>query len=237
LLRDIYRKFIFLAGDVRREHCIGGFAVGSYEHLIDYEEALFSNLFGCEGYIGLHRNVGDLSNIALPGFMKHAWIYLGGHNIIESVSEGVINRNFLYPTMSDYVVILKPNVPIDAMQIAVERAKMMVGCPYDDKFKFDIEVVDELFKDKETALDNMKQFELGVSCSELVSLCYVGHRRALGLYRTKLGKREVILPDSFISTHFEIVWASKETKPEIAKELGLPEEGCKMIEEYWKGVK
>ncbi len=92
----------------------------------------------------------------------------------------------------------------------------------------------DLFQDKETALANMREYGLGVSCTEMVALCYVGHRRELGLYRTKLGKRQVILPDAYLSTHFEVVWASKYTTPDTALELGLHEEGCSMIREYWE---
>ncbi len=56
---------------------------------------------------------------------------------------------------------------------------------------------------------------------------------AWGYYRTKLGSRQVILPDSFLSTHFEVVWASRDTTPENAVTLGLHEEGCSILREYW----
>jgi hypothetical protein len=234
--RSLKRKFIFKAGDIRRECCLGGFAWGRYPRLIDYEEAFAAQSFSGFGYIGLHRNRGDLSNVAISGFMKHAWIHTGPYQdmIIEAVSEGVLYRHSLHGLMSDYAVILKPKVADYAMTDAVERASFMVGCPYDDQFKFDLEIVDELFQDKETALDNMKTYGLGVSCTEMAALCYVGHRRELGLYRTKAGSRQVILPDNFLTTHFEIVWASKHTTLDNALKLGLHEEGCTMLGGYWK---
>jgi hypothetical protein len=235
IVRKIKRALIFAAGDIRREHCPYGFAWGKYEHLIDYDEATTAGWLGKTGYIGLHRNIGDLSNMAISGFMKHAWISDGfSNNIIEAVSEGVLFRHPFHALLSDYVVILKPLVCEKVMIEAVERAKSMIGCPYDDTFTFDLENEADIFKDKTTALDNMRRYGLGVSCTEMVALCYVGHRRELGLYRTKAGSRQVIMPDSFLSTHFEIVWASKHTTPENAHALGLHEEGCAMLIEYWE---
>jgi hypothetical protein len=234
--RSIRKRLIFLAGDIRREHCLGGFAWGKYEHLVDYDEMEMAVERSYPGYIGLHRNRGDLSNIAIGGFMKHAWL-VDKHNhsaIIEAVSEGVVQRHPFHPLSTDYAVILKPRVTEKARYEAVERAHRMIGCPYDDTFTFDIEVIDDLFQDKDTALANMKQYGLGVSCTEMVALCYVGHRRELGLYRTKAAGRQVILPDSFLSTaHFEVTWASKHTTPDNAHELGLHEEGQEMLREYW----
>jgi hypothetical protein len=230
------KKLIFFAGDIRREHCPFGFAWGKYEHLIDYDEASIASWVGSMGYIGLHRNRGDFSNKAITGFMKHAWLFDGNHNIIEAVSEGVLDRHPFHALLSDYVVILKPVVCEKAMMEAVKRGKWIseLKLPYDDHFRFDLEIEESLFADKEIALANMRQYSLGVSCTELVALCYVGHRRELGLYRTKAGSRQVILPDAYLSTHFEVVWASKHTTPDNALMLGLHEEGCSMLREYWE---
>ena len=233
-LRDIQKKLVFLAGDMHREHSPFGFAWGHYPHAITYDEAYHSILYAQEGYVGLHRTIGELSNVAIRGAFTHAWLYLGGTDIMEAVSEGVLRRSFLYPTMSDYVVILKPLVSLDARHEAVQRALLMEGCPYDDRFQFDLEIEDGLFADKQTALANMRQYGLGLTCSEMVALCYVGHRRELGLYRVRHGNREIILPDQFMSTHFEVTWASQSARPELLNPLGLSEEGSVMLDEYWK---
>jgi hypothetical protein len=234
---NLRKKLIFLAGDIRREKCIGGFAWGKYKHLLDYDESMFSILYANEGYIGLHRNRGDLSNVGVPGFMKHAWIYTGGNYIVEAVSEGVLKRNHLWASHNtDYVIILEPLVSDETKQEAAKRASWLadLNLPYDDHFNFDLEIGDTLFADKEIAQANMKKFDLGFSCSEVSAVCYAGHRRELGIFRTKLGKRNVVLPDAFISTHFKIRFVSKYTTPEVAKSFDLGEEGCTMIEEYWK---
>jgi len=235
--RKLWRNCIFFVGDIRREHCLGGLAWGRFHHYIDYAEAQYGNTFAKPGYIGLHRNRGDASNSAITGFMKHAWIWINTNEIVESVSEGVVKRHPFHALMSDYVVILKPIVSINARQTAVQRALLMEGAPYDDTFTFDLEKENEIFKDKETALANMREYGLGITCSEGCALAYVGYRHELGLYRTKLGKRQVILPDAFLSTHFEVVWASKETTPENAKLLGLQEEGKIMLQLYWNQYK
>jgi hypothetical protein len=239
LVDQIKKKLIFLAGDIRREKCLGGFAWGKYPHKLEYDESILSVLYADEGYIGLHRNIGDLSNKGYPGFTKHAWLYTGGNYIVEAVSEGVLKRNHMYASHdTDYLIILKPLTSIDVRKEAVKRALYLayLKMPYDDHFKFDLDVEESLFADKEIALENMRKFDLGFSCSELVSFCYVANRRVLGIYRTKFGSRQVVLPDAFISTHFEIVFASKETTPETAKKLGLCEEGVEQLSDYWRKV-
>lgn len=237
LARTLRKKIIFVAGDIRRERCPFGFAWGKYERLIDYDEMAAAVERSYPGYVGLHRNRGDLSNMAISGFMKHAWLVgSNSREIIEAVSEGVLTRHPYHALSTDYAVILKPLVTADARFEAVNRAHKLaqIKCPYDDKFTFDLEVEESLFQDKETALSNMKRYGLGVSCTEMVSLAYVGHRRELGLYRVRHRGRLVILPDNFMTTHFEVCWASKSTTPDTALELGLSEEGCSMLREYWE---
>jgi hypothetical protein len=234
--RSFRKRLIYFLGDVRRERCPGGFAWGHYEHLIDYDEALEGIKEARGGYIGLHRTEGELSNhILSTGFMTHAWLFMGEEQkIMEAVSEGVLKRHALHPMMSDFAVILRPRVKSDALIEARERALPMEGCDYDDNFRFDLEREEDIFRDKETALANMRKFGLGVSCTEFVALCYVGHRHELGLYRTRLGRRQVILPDAYLSTHFEVIWASRHTTPGAAHALGLHEEGCDAMEQYWR---
>lgn len=236
MLNDIYRDLVFFAGDIRRERCPLGFAWGRQERLIDYEEMEQAKKFAQIGYIGLHRNIGDLSNVAIKGFFKHAWMFGGNNNIIEAVSEGVLPRHMFHPLSTDYAVILKPTVFYPARSEAWNRLRHLAALkvPYDHNFKFDLEIEESLFSDKETAFENMREYRLGVSCTELVALGYVGYRRELGLYRTALGKRQVILPDAFMSTHFEVVWASKFTTPEIAKSYGMGEEGVEALKKYWR---
>jgi hypothetical protein len=236
LINDIRKKLIFFAGDIHKDSNLTGFSWDTHKRLINYNEAMSSIYYTGEGYIGLHRNIGDLSNVAIPGMFKHAWIYTGDNYIVESVSEGVLERNFLHAVMSDYVIILKPLVSVEARLEAVARSQRLADLkmPYDDKFEFDLEVEEILFADKDIALANMKKYGLGTSCSETIALGYVGHRRELALYRVKLGNRLVILPDNFVTTHFEIVWASKFTTPEIVKKCGLHEEGVEMLREFWK---
>ncbi len=234
-LKNLRKSIIYFFGDIHRSPSIGGFSWGYRDRLIDYDTALKALQLVKPGDIGLHRNIGDLSNVFIKGFMKHAWLFKSPEKIIEAVSGGVLLRHPLHAMMSDYVVILRPNVPIKAKREAVRRARGIVGADYDDQFTFDIEIEASLFADKSVSLSNIKKYGFGISCTELVALAYVGHRRELGLYRVKVGSREVIMPDSYLSTRFDIVWASPHT--EIAISLGLHEEGCEMLNAYWKNGK
>jgi len=233
LFRKIKKYFIFLFGDIRREHCLLGFAWGKKEPLISKEEAIEGVSVSKPGFIGLHRNAGDLSNTAIGGCFKHAWLHVHDSKIVEAVSEGVLLRHALYPLDTDYAVLLEPIIDKDALDQAVERVLTIVGTAYDDTFSFDLEREDEIFKDKVTALDNMKQYGLGVSCTETVALGFVGHRKELGLFRVKEMGKLVIMPDNYMTTHFKVVWASKSMTVEQAKAFGLPEEGCSILQDYW----
>lgn len=234
---SLRKKLIFFAGDVHREKAIGGFAWGSRdkERQISFEEACEALDAAEVGYVGLHRNIGDLSNVAIRGFMKHAWLHTGKNVITEAVSEGVLKRHALYALMSDFVTIGKPDVSPADMQVAANRIDRLaeIRCQYDDHFCFDLEVEESMFADKDIAIANMKKYDLGVSCTEAVALGYVGHRRKLGLYRVKLGSREVIIPDNYLTAQFPVFWASKYATPENARKLGLHEEGCDMLADYW----
>lgn len=231
-LRNLKKSIIYFLGDIHRSPSIGGFSWGYRDRLIDYDIALNVLQLVKPGDIGLHRNIGDLSNVVIKGFMKHAWLFKSPEKIIEAVSEGVLLRHPLHAMITDFAVILRPHVSVKAKREAVRRGIDTVGADYDDTFTFDIDIEKSLFADKETALANMRKFGLGVTCSELVALAYVGFRRKLGLYRVSMGKRLVIMPDQYLSTHFDIVWASKETTPEIAASFGLHEEGVELLRDY-----
>src|SRR3990172_2102065 len=121
-----WRELVFLAGDIRSLSHWPFATWAKDEHLVRYEEILEALPLIRYGDVGLHRDRGYLSNLAIPGFMKHAWIhvqddqpkqtaeeklryFLGGHEIVEAVSEGVLCRSPLYAMRSDYVIIIGPD--------------------------------------------------------------------------------------------------------------------------------
>lgn len=148
LTHRIKEKLVFFLGDVRRIQHFPWVTWDVSQHLMSFEESLEGIKTTRPGDVGLHFDVGYLSNLAIPGFFKHAWIHItDGEDIqkaivVEAISEGVVKRHALYPMRSDYAIILRP--PQDAVNqqdidLAVKYANRLIGCKYDSSFKFDME--------------------------------------------------------------------------------------------------
>ncbi len=177
-----WRRLVFWAGDIRHIGHFPWITWDVHEHFVDYDEAAAALPEVRPGDVGLHRDRGYLSNLAIPGFMKHAWIHVDGPmnctdseggarfdttglQIVEAVSEGVVRRSALFPIRSDYTIILRPR---DAGQLeiehAVSKAKRIVGCEYDADFKFDIEEELEHFgapgATREEADDDLREIDV-----------------------------------------------------------------------------
>ena len=109
---DLWRELVFFVGDIRRLHSFPYVTWAIHEHQIDYDEVLEVLPLIKYGDIGIHRDSGYLSNIAIPGFMKHGWIHaddgIVNPKIVEAISEGVVMRSSIYPIFSDYTIILSP---------------------------------------------------------------------------------------------------------------------------------
>jgi hypothetical protein len=140
---------------------------------MSYNEALDGIKISKAGDIGLHLDVGYLSNLAIPGFFKHAWIHvtdgneLGRATVIEAISEGVVRRHAMYPVYSDYAIILRP--PQDKVnqhdtELAIKYANRLEGCKYDSKFEFDIE--DAFIKLEELDDDRLRCKMLAITTDE-----------------------------------------------------------------------
>ncbi|MHC4915088.1 MAG: hypothetical protein ACYTGB_06315 [Planctomycetota bacterium] len=172
-LHRAWRRLVFFVGDLRiipnvlaKVPLIGripllnripGFTWDIHQHQVDYWESMNALSVCRRGDIGLHRDSGYVSNWAIPGFMKHAWIHLDGPvtaaapggeeavdvrnmQIIEAVSEGVLRRSAMFPVRSDYTIILRPKeASPEDVNAAVAKALKIEGCRYDADFKFDIE--------------------------------------------------------------------------------------------------
>jgi hypothetical protein len=201
------------------------------------------------GDVGLHRDTGYLSNVAIPGFMKHAWIHtedgITQPLIVEAVSEGVLKRSALYPLYSDYAVILAPRdeqaITEEQRKGACKKADQIVGARYDHNFEFDIEDElkyyrgqneDEARKHLEAGTALMQNYDYGFSCTEAVSYCWWHRREALEIFRSRSRGKSVILADSFLNRSWKIRWASQQVTVDAARVLGLGEEGLSLIEEY-----
>jgi hypothetical protein len=201
------------------------------------------------GDIGVHRDSGYLSNLAIPGFMKHAWIHtddgISDPKIVEAISEGVVKRSAIYPLYSDYSVILAPR---DEREITEElrkgaclKANQIVGVRYDHNFEFDIEQELKFYggQDAEQGRQHLaagnemlSHYDHGFSCTEVVSYSWWHRREDLKIYRTRSRGKSVILADSFLNRSWKIRWASESVTVDAARKLGLGEEGLSLIEDY-----
>lgn len=245
IFNDFYKKLVFLGGDIRKINCFPWITWDVHQHKVKFEELLEALPLTQFGDIGIHRDDGYLSNIVIPGFMKHAWIHTNdGKNpmIVEAISEGVTNRSALYPMYSDYTIILRPkNIDYKSRKGACKKANAIVGTRYDHDFKFDIERELEFYKGEDLELakedlgsgvEYMKKFDLAFSCTEVVGYSWWHEREKLRIYRTKNRGKNVILADSFLNNSWEIIWMSSSVTLKSAVNFGLHEEAIEMIKNY-----
>lgn len=242
---DCWRKTVFFFGKIRRLNKFPWVTWAVEQRAVDYQEIMEMVDKIQFGDVGLHRDAGYFSNVAISGFMIHAWIHTeDGYTgkIVEAVSEGVLHRSYLYPVYSDYTIILRPrNVNEEERKGACKKAKQIVGSVYDVDFKFDIEEEIKYWtgKDEDEARNHLlegqtwvREYEPSFTCTEVAAYSWWHRREQLRLYRTKRMGKSVILADTFLNNGWEIVWMSNSVTVDAAKKLGVPEEGLLMIEKY-----
>lgn len=245
-LKDLWRQLVFFVGDIR---LLRGFPYLTWsvpKHRVGFEEILEALPMLRYGDVGVHRDWGYLTNIAIPGFMKHAWIQVrdgrDAPQIVEAVSEGVIRRSAVYPMHSDYTVILRPKGVTPAERRgACKKARQIVGKGYDVDFAFDIEYELHYFNgdDPRGAMDHLadgqqfiRRYDPAFTCTEVVSYAWWHRREALGLIRREVRGQTIILADDFFNDGWQIVWMSRSVTPETARRHGLHAQGCDMIADY-----
>ena len=247
LLHDMWRDVVFFGGKVRRlavfpwlTWAVDGFST-SFDEISDVLPTLQY------GDVGLHRFSGYLSNVAIPGFMIHAWVHTDegpqGGKIVEAVREGVLYRSALYPMYADYTIILRPrNVTDEERKGACLKAKAIVGTRYDVDFDFDIEKELKFFKgrDAEKAKQSLKhgrrhlrKYDPGFSCTEVAAYAWWHKSEQLGIKRTEHRGRQVIIGDTYINRGFDIHWMSKTVSPDVARTKGTTDSvALDMIADY-----
>ncbi len=100
-LNGIWRELVFFFGDVRHLPAFPWVTWAKHVHYVELGEVVEALPLIKFGDVGIHRDWGYLSNLAIPGFMKHAWIHtIDGTStptIVEAISEGVVKRSAIYP--------------------------------------------------------------------------------------------------------------------------------------------
>jgi len=136
------------------------------------------------GDVLLRGYVNFLDGYFIPGIFSHAGLYIGDGEVIHSMQDGVFQEGITRFMRCDYMAIVRPDLPSRPFKReAIERAKAMLGTPYD--FFGD-------FKNHNA-----------VCCTELVQCAYAPFADQLGmqLKQYKVGDQlimEAITPDDFL---------------------------------------
>ena len=250
---NLYRNTVFFCGHLHKIRSFPWITWDENEQEFDFDGIQEALPLIREGDIGIHREIGYLANVFIPGCFKHAWIHTdsptGSHiypctakmSIIEAISAGVLKRSAIYP-FRDYIMILRPRVNRDDVELAMRKANKIVGCEYDYNFKFDIEeelgvFSKDITKDREflrQVKNNLSSGHNKFCCTEVCAYAYWHVHKQLEIERHERRGKKVILADDFINKHFDIIWVSPITTPENAKKLGLHQFGIDALKRYWE---
>ncbi len=249
----VKRKVVFFAGDLHKLHAFPWLTWSIHRHQVDLGEVQEVMSGIKHGDIGLHRDWGYLSNLFIPGFMKHGWIHVEDNSlnnpmVVEAISEGVVCRSSYYPMYSDYTIILSPKGVTDKdRKGACSKAKRIVGVKYDHDFNFEIDKELEYYQgtDKERAKKDLEYgkehlntgFDKTFSCTEVCAYSWWHQKETLNIkhkdYKTFYGKKmQIITADDFVNSGWEIKWMSESVNADIAKKLKAPEEAIQLIADY-----
>ncbi|MBB5352902.1 hypothetical protein HNR46_003151 [Haloferula luteola] len=90
------------------------------------------------GDVFVTRHDDALSNLFLPGFWPHAALYYGeeGAEFLEAKKDGVRFRKAEETLQVDSLVVLRPPLEFEEMQVALARARAHAGKSYDFVFDF-----------------------------------------------------------------------------------------------------
>jgi len=139
------------------------------------------------GDILLRRFEGYVDKWFVPGWWNHAAIYVGKGLVIHAISEGVQEQDILDFMRTDHMIILRPNFIPCVKKKSINKAKSVVGKPYDFGFDF----------------KNSNRF----SCTELVTYCYPSLVKPNRRFKSLWSK--VVIPDDIrYAPRLRVVWDS-----------------------------
>jgi hypothetical protein len=250
ILFRVLQWIIFWVGDTRKISHFPWVTWDVHEHKIDLNEVMLEAYPLLKpGDIVLHRDDGFLSNLFIGGAMIHAGIYLGGQQLVESISEGVVKRHVAHILYSDRACILRPRLPEDkreaAVKEAIEVAEKIVGFPYDILFDFngprERYLVDKFGKD---AIKKGVRF----CCTEVPYFCYGSYTKELRIVRKRnvsvltrllslLGLspgKAIIAADMYFTANFDVIWCSRHFDVEWCKKRRVGEKMLRAVEDFWE---
>jgi len=175
-------NIIRFLGDIRLYK--GGIVLfGESSYRVKGEEAREIDGLVKPGDVLLRRYEHYLGSLLIPGYWSHTGIYVGNHEVVHVLHDGVVKEDLLNFLRCDDVKVLRTSnstLTISAVEKALEL--------YDKHIKYDFEFDFE---------DNTK-----MSCSEFIDYCY-GHPR----YSNTMISGKIV-PDDLENTIFtEVVWS------------------------------
>jgi hypothetical protein len=206
LQTSAFRKFIFWIGNVRKLSTFPWVTWDNHTPKVSHEKIDEIKKLIKPGDVGLHRDIGFLSNLFIPGKFKHAWIFVDQDEIIEATKEGVLQKSCRYPMRTDDLVILRPKLSLKARKEAVKKALNIVGFKYDVEFEFDLK--EEFF--------HLNKHDQAFTCIEVIAYAYYQYFEVLGFEWAYQYGRKVLYPSVVINPAWDVVYSNV---PEIKATL------------------
>jgi len=88
------------------------------------------------GDVIVTRKEHAITNYFLPGYWPHVAMYVGDNAVVESMKDGVREREMSSPFGNDSVAVIRPRLDTANINSAIQRARSHVGKPYDFDFDF-----------------------------------------------------------------------------------------------------
>lgn len=200
------------------------------------------------GDVILHRDEGFFSNLFIGGVMIHAGLYVGGGQLVEAISDGVVKRHAAHILHSDLACILRPKLDYADKAKAMAWSEKIIGFPYDYLFDFNGKWGRDMI-----IQHGIRSREKGVrfACTEVPYFCYLEKTADLKIFRRKnvnvvtrmlslLGMRPgsvVVDADMYFKSDMELVWCSSTMTPAyISKCYGgaIDEAYAYKLDKWWK---
>lgn len=249
LLFRAFRWVVFWVGDTRKIAHFPWVTWDVHQHKIDLNEVMLEALPKLQpGDIILHRDDGFLSNLFIGGAMIHAGLYIGGQQVIEAVSEGVVKRHAGHILYSDRACILRPRLPEDkrvqAVAEAIDLAEKIVGFPYDILFDFNGRRERRLV---EQYGPNAAQKGVRFCCTEVPYFCYGSYTKDLRITRRRnvslatkflslLGLspgKAIVAADMYFTANFDLIWCSRQLTVDWCKRRRADAGMVQAVASYW----